>query len=207
MRKAMAEYRAWQTMKQRCNNDRVKKYADYGARGIRVCKRWQDSFDAFLEDMGPRPGPKYSIDRIDVNGHYEPANCRWATSTQQQRNKRNNTLLTHRGQTLCIEAWAERIGIPGKVIHHRLSRGWSVAATLDTPRRTGSHKEWHARHKRGWGKSRDQSPQRFREKGVLRQSRKVHPCSICGAPIPADEAYYDIYGVLRAHRCCVAEAG
>lgn len=85
-RKRAPEYYIWASMKQRCSNPRAKGYADYGGRGISVCDRWQN-FDNFLADMGPRP-EGLVLDRIDVNGNYEPGNCRWATWEQQGRNKR-----------------------------------------------------------------------------------------------------------------------
>lgn len=82
------EYGTWQSMRARCGNPHYFQYHYYGGRGISVCDRWQNSFEAFLEDMGPKPTPKHSIDRIDPNGNYEPGNCRWATSLQQQETKR-----------------------------------------------------------------------------------------------------------------------
>lgn len=81
------EYRSWAAMKGRCKYPSVQGFQNYGGRGISVCSRWL-SFDNFLADMGPRPSPKHSIDRVDVNGNYEPGNCRWATAVEQAANKR-----------------------------------------------------------------------------------------------------------------------
>jgi hypothetical protein len=81
------EYSPWKAMRKRCSNKNDIHYHLYGGRGIRVCSRW-DNFENFLEDMGPRPSKKHSIDRINPNGNYEPSNCRWATPTVQARNKR-----------------------------------------------------------------------------------------------------------------------
>lgn len=83
------EYAVWKTMIARCYNKKNNRYHLYGARGIRVCKRWLESFEAFLEDVGRRPAPKLSIDRYpDTNGNYEPSNVRWATASQQNKNRR-----------------------------------------------------------------------------------------------------------------------
>lgn len=84
-------YYTWGTMRQRCNNPNSHMYKWYGARGITVCDRWDDFWN-FVADMGEKPTKEHSIDRIDTNGNYEPSNCRWATSKEQNRNRRDNVL-------------------------------------------------------------------------------------------------------------------
>ena len=83
-----SEYNSWAGMKQRCYYIKHNHYNHYGGRGIKVCERWLNSFENFLSDMGRKPGPEYSIDRIDVNGDYEPSNCKWSTPSEQNKNKR-----------------------------------------------------------------------------------------------------------------------
>lgn len=135
-RRATPEYRSWSHMIGRCENENDAKYPDYGARGITVCRRWRESFEAFFEDMGPRPSIKHTLDRIDNDGNYEPGNCRWATKRQQGRNTRRNRMLTFDGETMCLADWAERTGIPRSVLQIRLRDGWSIQRALTTPKGT-----------------------------------------------------------------------
>ncbi len=121
----------WMTMRQRCRDTNAKDYARYGGRGIKVCERWE-SFENFLADMGERPAGM-SIERDDNDGDYTPDNCRWATRSEQQRNRRSNVLLTHDGVTLCVAEWAIRTGINRMTLHTRIDRGWPTDKALTTP--------------------------------------------------------------------------
>ncbi len=121
--KRMPEYRSWEKMIERCEKAHHHAYHLYGGRGIKVCKRWRDSFQHFLEDVGLRPTLNHSLDRINVDGDYEPGNVRWATDLEQSRNTRWNRKITYEGVTLCISEWAEKLGIPYGTIHTRLKKG------------------------------------------------------------------------------------
>ena len=113
----LREYRVWLGIKQRCTNNENPAYKSYGGRGISVCERWCNSFENFLADMGPRPSPKHSIDRIDVNGNYEPGNCRWVTGSVQAINRRPNCKREGtRGVYKCREKWGASIGINHRLI-------------------------------------------------------------------------------------------
>lgn len=127
-------YRAWQSAKDRCYNPNHDFYPAYGGRGIVVCDRWLESFDNFLADMGEKPTPRHSIDRINNDGNYEPTNCRWATPLEQASHTRRNRNLTFNGETLHCAEWARRTGLSRSLIEHRLESGWSTEKTLSTPR-------------------------------------------------------------------------
>jgi len=130
-RQTTSEYRAWVNMLARCRYPHHHK--NHAGRGITVCDRWRDSFETFLEDLGPRPTKKHTVERIDNSKGYEIENCRWATRQEQGRNKRNNLLLTLHGETLCLQAWSDRLEIHRTTLADRLRRGWSIERTLTEP--------------------------------------------------------------------------
>ena len=130
-------FRTWQHMLSRCYNCNVKGYKNYGGRGISVCREWIDSFSDF-RDWALRNGynEELSIDRINVNGNYEPSNCRWTTSKVQANNKRNNRLLTYKGQTKTLSEWADIVKISSVAIKARIDMyHWSIEKALTTPLR------------------------------------------------------------------------
>ncbi len=135
------EYKAWVDVKQRCYNPKATRYEDWGGRGITVCDRWKDNFIAFLEDMGTCP-PNMSLDRYpNQNGNYEPGNCRWATTQEQARNKRNNHLLTYKGETKTMSEWAEVLNIKYPALSQRVNRlKWPVEKALDKQKPQLTHK-------------------------------------------------------------------
>ena len=118
-----SEFTIWQMMRQRCNNPSHVSYPEYGGRGIRVCEAWNSSFATFYRDMGPRPSRRHTIDRTNNDGPYSPENCRWVTALQQGRNKRNNRLLTLKGETLTVGDWCRRLAIPKSTLLNRLAAG------------------------------------------------------------------------------------
>lgn len=118
----------------RCTNPDNPDWPNYGGRGITVCDRWRNSFEAFLADMGKKPTPKHSIDRWpDNNGNYEKSNCRWATDDQQARNQRSNRNLTLDGETKCLTDWAASCGMDVATLHCRLDSGMSLTEALAKP--------------------------------------------------------------------------
>lgn len=126
-------YRIWLGMRRRCFSVRSDDYPHYGGRGITVCGEWADyaAFHAWAMASGYQSGR--SIERNDVDGNYEPSNCRWATRREQALNKRNSRRITYNGQTLTTAEWAEATGIPHTALRMRLHRGWSVEKALTEP--------------------------------------------------------------------------
>jgi hypothetical protein len=126
-------YRTWSHIIGRCCNPSDKNYTAYGGRGIRICDRWRSSFEAFLEDMGPRPSPKHSIDRIDNDGDYTPENCQWATPKQQSRNRRSSRRITIDDESKTLAEWSEQSGNDRTTISRRILAGWSADRAVFEP--------------------------------------------------------------------------
>lgn len=136
------EYRSWSSMKNRCCCKTSRVYKSYGAKGVTVCDRWKNSFAAFLEDMGPRPTLDHSLDRYpDNNGNHEPGNCRWATPTEQSRNRRNTALTEQLAEEIRLayangercKDLADRLGLKYQVVYPAaIGRTWKHAPAATT---------------------------------------------------------------------------
>jgi hypothetical protein len=120
-------------MKARCYSPSSAAYYKYGARGIVVCERWR-IFETFLADMGKRPSPRHTLDRIDGTKGYEPGNCRWATPQQQQLNLKNNVRIEFDGKSLTAGQWSRIVGLDEKTITSRYRQlGWTAEDALTLP--------------------------------------------------------------------------
>lgn len=129
---ATGEYRSWTSMMGRCRSPVNTEYFRYGGRGITVCERWLQ-FENFLADMGKKPTPSHSIDRIDSNGNYCKENCRWSTAQEQNNNRRDNVYLTFNGRSQTAGQWARELGISESTFRTRMSRGWTIERIIETP--------------------------------------------------------------------------
>lgn len=134
-RSRTTEHTVWLGMKQRCTDPNYPAYKHYGGRGISVCSRWDD-FEMFLADMGPRPDGM-TLDRYpDVNGNYEPGNCRWSTAKQQANNKRNNQVFQLHGKEMTVSEISDLTGVPYFRLHARLVRmNWPIERAITEPSR------------------------------------------------------------------------
>ena len=127
-------YRTYYRIKNRCYNKKFPNYEIYGGRGIKMCNEWLNDFTKF-KDWALKNGYKegLSIDRINVNGNYEPSNCRWVTMLEQANNKRNNLFFTINGITKTQAQWCKEYNIPVTNVRRRLNSGWSIEKALMTP--------------------------------------------------------------------------
>lgn len=127
-------YYVWIEMRQRCNNPHNKRFKHYGKRGISVCREWDESFESFYEwalANGYKEG--LSIDRIDVNGKYEPSNCRWVTQLRQVNNTRRNKNYQYKGKEQSLADWARELNLNYYTLRSRARIGWNIERMLETP--------------------------------------------------------------------------
>lgn len=125
------EYYIWVTMKMRCYNPKSEAFKNYGGRGIKICKRWYNSFVLFYKDMGKRPSNKYSIERKNVNGDYKPSNCKWATMKEQGANKTNSVYIIHNGEKKILQDWAIELSTDHSCISFYLKKGKTFSWIYD----------------------------------------------------------------------------
>lgn len=142
----LPEYQVWKGMLKRCERKNHRAFANYGGRGITVCDRWK-SFVAFYEDMGKRPSLEHTLERKDVNGHYEPGNCKWATIKEQNRNTRNTIRVTYEGRKVALADLVEELGLSRSVVKMRLQYGWPLDVALSLPLQSSYHKRGRPRKK------------------------------------------------------------
>lgn len=129
------EHQAYTDMVQRCTNPKCKAYKDYGGRGISVFPAWlgENGFINFLHHVGARPNPKFSLERINNNGNYEPGNVRWATRKEQGQNRRTTRFITAFNETHSMKAWSEKLGINYNTFQQRIRKGETVEEIAEHP--------------------------------------------------------------------------
>lgn len=123
-------YTTWVNLVRRCRVKKCRGYRFYGAKGIDVCDEWANSFEAFYAHVGDKPSQSHTIDRINTLLGYEPGNVRWATSVEQNRNRRNNRMIEFDGMKKCLSHWAAEYNIKASTLHHRLKRGEEMPYAL-----------------------------------------------------------------------------
>ena len=129
------EYNVWKNIIDRCTNPSCTSYENYGGRGITVCEKWRNSFQTFLEDMGTRPRPGYTIERKDNELGYFKDNCKWIPRGEQNWNTRKNHFLTFKGKTQHLSKWARECGMPVTTLMNRVNGlGWDIETALTKPR-------------------------------------------------------------------------
>ena len=128
------EYRTWLAIIHRTTNPKNIRFSRYGGRGIAMCERWRSDFQNFLDDMGPKPSPRHSIERRDNDRGYTPENCYWATPKEQANNRKSTVWLEYHGERRPMAEWAEILGINYETFHNRITVAkWSVEKAFETP--------------------------------------------------------------------------
>lgn len=124
-------FRIWAHIKDRCNNKKNQSYKNYGARGITICDEWKNDFMSFYKwSLSNGYKKELTIERIDVNGGYNPDNCTWIKKEEQNKNTRRSVFLTYKGKTLCVAEWARKINKSKETLYSRIKKGWSIEKIL-----------------------------------------------------------------------------
>jgi len=124
--KGTPEYTSWQLMKDRCYNQNNKTFSYYGGKGVRVDDKWIDDFTVFLSDMGKKPGKSHTLDRVNGDLNYSKENCRWATKTEQVRNRKNTKFIEYKGERKPLAEWCEILNLDYNNTNKRIWRGWEI---------------------------------------------------------------------------------
>lgn len=127
------EYAAWADARRRCHDLKNRSFHNYGGRGIVMCPEWREDPLQFIADVGKKPGPKYTLERVDNDGPYSAANCRWASRLSQSANRRNTAMLSIEGERVPLMTACRERGVSTGMVNSRLRRGWSDEAALLTP--------------------------------------------------------------------------
>lgn len=127
-----SEYNSWESMWKRVTDKKRHNWAAYGARGITVCKAWED-FATFFRDMGTKPTKQHTIERKNNDGNYEPSNCRWATRAEQYRNMQRSVFVVYEGEQMLLTDLTAKLGLSRSVVYGRLNNGWTIEESITTP--------------------------------------------------------------------------
>ena len=154
-------YASWAAMRSRCLRPSDPYFYIYGGRGITICERWKYNYDAFYEDMGPRP-KNTSIERLDNNQGYDPFNCVWAVCKDQSRNRRNNHLINYEGDKITLTECAEKLGLSIQTLAYRVKQGIPINQKLRGPAQCGSLSKYQAGCRCGHCRDAENSYRRMR---------------------------------------------
>ena len=129
-------YMRYRQMIKRCYDEASKEYKNYGNRGIKVCERWLESIENYIDDMGNPPFKDASIDRVNNNLGYSKENCKWATKKEQSENRRTTTMVNINGENLCLSDWSKKLGLNKKAVADRIKAGWDIKMAVTMKKHT-----------------------------------------------------------------------
>lgn len=134
-------HRIWGAMKRRCNYEKYPEYHMYGGRGIKVCAEWEEFLPFYEWAINNGYNDNLTLDRIDVNGNYEPKNCRFITNKEQANNRRSNIIIEYQGEKKTLKEWAELLDLNYKAVWKRIKTGWTVEDAFTKPLKTQKNKK------------------------------------------------------------------